>query len=221
MSEFLYFNCPGVKIWWFSSFSNPFCKNEKIEGLSTTDLGTFLAQFTHVHIFFSTKWLNFYILIVQEWKYDDFLHFLKLFKKSKKKCTFCPQRTWGSFWLNSHMCTFSIQMSEILYFGCPGVKIWWFSSFSKTSKNWKNWSFRPPWTLGPFWLNPAMCTFSIQLSEFLYFRCPEVKIWWFSSFSKTFRKTELKFSHTADLGIFLAQFTHAHIFHPNEWIFIL
>ena len=44
----------------------------------TADLSTFLAQFTHVQ--FSSKWVNFYILVVLKWKYDDFLQFQKLFK---------------------------------------------------------------------------------------------------------------------------------------------
>ena len=150
-----------------------------------------------------------------------------------------------------------------------------FFIFENILKNRKNWSFRPPWTCEFVWLNSHMCTFSIQMGAFLYFSCPRVKIWWFSSFSKTFQKIGnievfahrwpgdlfgsfhtcahfpskwvnfyiwvllewkyddflhfcirfkkfkiLKFSHTADLGTFLAQITHVHIFHPNEWFFI-
>ena len=117
-----------------------------------------------------------------------------IFENFSENWSFRPPRTCWHLWLNSHMCTLLIQMSEFLYFNCPEVKIWCFSSFSKSfqemKKNGKNWSFPPPRTCRHFCLNLYMCTFSLQMSEFLYFSCVEVKIWWFSSISKTFQKIE-------------------------------
>ena len=63
---------------------------------STQTWGTFLAQFT------------------------SFSSFLKTFQKIEKNEVFAHH---GPFWLNSHMCPFFIQMSEIIYFSCPGGRI--------------------------------------------------------------------------------------------------
>ena len=72
------------------------------------------------------------------------------FSKNRKNWRFSPPRPWGPFSLISHLCTDFIQMSEFLYFSCPDVKLWWFSSFSETfRKIEKIEDFRPPW--GPFW----------------------------------------------------------------------
>ena len=172
------------------------------------------------------------------------------------------------------MCPFFIEMSEFVYFSCPGVRIWGFSLFSKTFQKTEKievFTHHGPGEL--FWLNSLMCPFSIQMSEFVYFSCPGVRIWGFSSFSKFFKKSKnLKFSPTTHLGNFsdsiyscahfpfkwvnlyifllswsenmriffifinfsknwincfrpprtwctvLAQFTHVPIFHPNKWI---
>ena len=62
-----------------------------------------------------------------------------------------------------------------------------FANFSKTRKNWR---FPPPRPWGPFSLVSHLCPDFIQMSEFLYLSCPDVKLWWFSSFSQTFRKLE-------------------------------
>ena len=45
---------------------------------------------------FSSKWVNFYILVVLKWKYDAFLQFCKLFEKSKK-LKFFPTPALGTF----------------------------------------------------------------------------------------------------------------------------
>ena len=157
MSEFIYFTCPGVKIWWFFfSFSKTYRRIEKIEVFANPALGTFLTQFTLVHIF--------------------------------------------------------IQMSEFLYFSCPGVKIWWFSSFSKTSKNFKEWTFRPPRTSGPFRLNSH-----VQMNEFLYFSCPGVKNMMIFFIFKDFSKNRKNWSYCQPRpgDLFYSVHTCAHF--PSKW----
>ena len=62
-----------------------------------------------------------------------------------------------------------------------------FANFSKTRKNWR---FPPPRPWGHFSLISNLCPDFIQMSEFLYLSCPDVKLWWFSSFSQTFLKLE-------------------------------
>ena len=62
-----------------------------------------------------------------------------------------------------------------------------FANFSKSRKSWR---FSPPQPWGPFSLISHLCPDFIQMSEFLYLSCPDVKLWWFSSFSQTFRKVE-------------------------------
>ena len=122
--------------------------------------------------------------------YDDFLHFCKLLENSKK-LKIPPPRPWGPFSLISYLCPDFIQMSEFLYLSCPDVRLWWFSSFSQTfRKIEKIGRFPPPRLWGPFSLVSHLCPDFIQMSEFLYLSCPDVKLWWFSSFSQTFRKME-------------------------------
>ena len=50
MNEFLYFTCPEVKIWYFSSFSKTFKKLGKIEVFANRRPVDILAQSPHVHI---------------------------------------------------------------------------------------------------------------------------------------------------------------------------
>ena len=83
MSEFLYLSCPDVRLWWFSSFSQTFRKVEKIEDFPHPGPGDPFRLF-HTCAQISSKWVNFYILVVLMSDYDDFLHFRKLFHKSKK-----------------------------------------------------------------------------------------------------------------------------------------
>ena len=154
MSEFLYFSCPGVKIWIFSFIFENFSKNQ------------------------------------QNW-------------------SFRPLQTWGPFWINSHMYTLSIQMSEFLYFSCPGAKIWWFSSFSKNFRN-KKLKFSSSADLGTF-LAQSTHVHIVHPNKwfFLCFSCPGVKIRWYSKpfrkrklFEKSKTSTKLKFLPTTDLGTF-------------------
>ena len=149
-----------------------------------------------------------------------FSSFSKTFEKIEVFAQCGPE---DLFWLNSLMCPFSIQMSEFVYFSCPGVRIWEFFSFSECSQKIEKievFAHCGPGEL--FWLNSLMCPFSIQMSEFVYFSCPGVSIWGFSSFSETFQKIEKieVFAHRGTWGTFFAQFTHVPIFHPNEWICI-
>ena len=84
MSEFLNLSCPNVKLWWFSSFSQTFRKLEKkLKFFPTPGPGDPFRSF-HTCGQISSKWVNFYILVVLMSNYDDFLHFRKLFEKSKK-----------------------------------------------------------------------------------------------------------------------------------------
>ena len=83
MSEFLYLSCPDVKLWWFSSFLQTFRKLEKIEDFPHPGPGDPFCSF-HTCAQISSKWVNFYILVVLMSNYDDFLHFCKLFENSKK-----------------------------------------------------------------------------------------------------------------------------------------
>ena len=113
----------------FFSFEN-FSKNRKIEDFPHPGhVDIFVSIHTCAQI--SSKWGNFYILVVLKWEYDDFLQFWKLFEKSKILKIF-PTLPCRHFCLNSHMCTDFIQMSKFLYFSCPEVRIWWFSSVLKT-----------------------------------------------------------------------------------------
>ena len=83
MSEFLYLSCPDDRLWWFSSFSQTFPQVEKIEDFPHPGPGDPFRLF-HTCAQISSKWVNFYILVVLMSDYDDFLHFRKLFHKSKK-----------------------------------------------------------------------------------------------------------------------------------------
>ena len=187
MSEFLYLRCPDVKLWWFSSFSQTFRKIEKIEDFPHPGAGDPLRSF-HTCAQISSKWVNFYILVVLMSNYDDFFIFAN-FSKTRKNWRFPPPRPWGPFSHVSHLCPDFIQMSEFLYLSCPDVKLWWFSSFSQTF--WKLEKIEDfPHKGRPFSLISHLCPDFIQMSEFLYLSCPDVKLWWFSSFSQTFRKIE-------------------------------
>ena len=160
MSEFLYFSCPDVKLWWFSSFSETFRKIEKIEDFPHPGPGDPFRSF-HTCAQISSKWVNFYILVVLMSNYDDFLHF-ETFRKIEK----------------------------IEDFPHPGP--------------------------GDPFAHFTLCTDFIQMSEFLYFSCSDVKLWW-----ELFEKSKkLKIFPTPALGTLFAHFTLVHRFHPNEWIFI-
>ena len=172
----------------FLIFEKFFKKLKSLKFSPTADLGNFFSSI-HSCAHFPSKWVNLYISVILEWEYEDFLHFSKTFQKNEKIEVFTNCGPGELFWLNSLMCPFSIQMSEFVYFSCPGVRIWGFSSFSETFlkiEKIKIFAHHGPGEL--FWLNSLMCPFSIQMSEFVYFSCPGVRIWGFSSFSKTSEK---------------------------------
>ena len=217
MSEFLYLSCPDVKLWWFSSFSQTFRKLKKIEDFPHAGPGDPIRLF-HTCAQISSKWVNFYILVVLMSNYDDFLHFRKL-SKTRKNWRFPPPPALGTLLLISHLCPDFIQMSEFLYLSCPDVKLWWFSSFSQTfRKIEKIEDFPPPRPWGPFSLISHLCPDFIQMSEFLYLSCPDVKLWWFYSFSQTFRKIKKieDFPHAGPWDPFRLFHTCAQI--SSKWV---
>ena len=165
------------------------------------DQGTFLAQFTHVHSFHPNEW-NFIFLLSRSENMMIFFIFENFSKKLKKNWSFHPLRTMGPFWLISYMCTFFIQMSDFFYFSCPALKIWWFS--------------------GVLFVSIHTCAHFV--SKWLIFFILVVLEWKYDDFlrfRKLFKKSKkLKFSPTADLLTFLAH-SHVHIYHSNEWNFII
>ena len=126
LSEFLCFSCPGVKIWWFSSFLKTLHKIENIEVFDQCGPGDLFGSI-HIWAHFSSKWVNFYNLVLLEWKYDDFLHFRK-FSKKAKKLKFSPTADRGTFLAKFTNAHFS---SKWVNFYILGVLewIWWFPSF--------------------------------------------------------------------------------------------
>ena len=241
MSEFLYLSCPDVKLWWFSSFSQTFRKIEKIEDFPIPGPGDPFPLF-HTCAQISSKWVNFYILVVLMSNYDDFLHFRKLLK-NRKNWRFSPPRPWGPFSLIpnlcpdfiqisefdilvvlmsnfddflhfhklfekskklkifptpalgplsliSHLCPDFIQMSEFLYLSCPDVNCDDFLHFRKLFEKLTKLKIFPPRPWGPFSLISNLCPDFIQRSEFLYLSCPDVKWWWFSSLIMSWNKSQ-------------------------------
>ena len=222
MSEFVYFSCPRVRIWWFSSFSKTFQKIEKIEVFAHRGPGE-LFGVKSLMCPFSIQMSEFVYFSCPRVRIWWFSSFSKTFQKIEKIEVFAHRGPGELFGVKSLMCPFSIQMSEFVYFSCPRVRIWWFSSFSKTFQKIEKievFAHRGPGEL--FGVKSLMCPFSIQMSEFVYFSCPRVRIWWFSSFSKTFQKIEKieSFRPPRTWGTFWGQITHVPIFHPNEWICI-
>ena len=220
MSEFLYLSCPDVKLWWFSSFSQTFRKVEKIEDFPHPGPGDPFRLF-HTCAQISSKWVNFYILVVLMSNYDDFLHFRKLFE-NRKNWRFSPPRPWGPFSLISHLCPDFIQMSEFLYLSCPDVKLWWFSSFSQTfRKVEKIEDFPHPGPGDPFRLFHTCAQISSKWVNFYILVVLMSNYDDFLHFRKLFEKSKkLKIFPTPALGTLFAYFTLVPRFHPNEWIFI-
>ena len=83
-------------------FQKLFKKSKKLKFSPTVDLGNFFGSI-HSCAHFPSKWVNLYILVVLEWEYEDFLHFRKLFKKSKK-LKFSPTSDLGNFFDSIHSC---------------------------------------------------------------------------------------------------------------------
>ena len=213
----------------FLHFRKLFKKSKKLKFSPSTEVGNFFGSI-HKFAHFPFKWVNLYILVFLEWEYEDFLHFRKLFKKLKK-LKFPPPPPpppppdLGNFFGSIHSCAHFPSKWVILYIL---VVLEWeyedFLPFLKLFKILKKLKFSPTADLGTFfWFNSHMGTFFIQMSECLYFSLSwneSMMIFFiFENFLKK-KSKKLKFSPTADLGTFLAQFTHGHIFRPNEWMFI-
>ena len=209
MSEFLYFSCLGVKIWWFSSFSKTFRKIEEIDVFPHRGPRDLFGSI-HTCVHFPSKWMNFYILDVLEWKYDDFRHFRKLWK-NQKNWSFRPG-TPRDFFGSIHICAHFHPNER--FFRCPGVKIWWFSSFSENFwqiKRIEVFAHHRPGDL--FGSVHTGANFLSKWVNFYIFIVLEWKRDDFLHFGKQLKKSKkLKFSPIADLRTSLAQFTHVYIF---------
>ena len=93
-------------------------------------------------------------------------------------------------------------------------------SFSSVnfSKNQKNWSFSPPRPLGHFLRISLFGSFFIQMSEFWYFTCPNVKIWCFPS--ENFSKNRKNWSFSPPRPFFCAFHSLAFFIQMSEfWYF--
>ena len=102
------------------------CPVEKVEDFPHPSPGDPFPLF-HTCAQISSKWVNFYILVVLMSNYDDFLHFRKLFEKSKKLKIF-PTPALGTLWIFPYFTLVPrFYPNEWIL-----VKWWWFSSFSQT-----------------------------------------------------------------------------------------
>ena len=103
MSECWCFSFSKVKIWRFPSYLKTFRKIERIEVFThsgSCPRNIFCAFHTLAPC--SSKWVDFDVVVFLKWKYEGFLQFWKLFKKSKKKWSFhhsgsCPRDIFCAF----------------------------------------------------------------------------------------------------------------------------
>ena len=76
-------------------------------------------------------------------------------------------------------------MSKYLPFKCPVVNWWWCSSvykaFQKVEKKNEN-CLTADLRKNDIFGSSHFCIFLIQMIKYLYFKCPAVNWWWFSSF---------------------------------------
>ena len=217
---------------------------------------------------YSSKWVNFYILIVLKWKYDVFLHFRKVFKKWKKmeKIEFFPHHGPVDIFVSIHTCAhFPSKWVNL----CILVVLKWkyddFLQFRKLFKKSKKLQHIILAHHGPVDITKT-CLYNIAPLKLHFYivklgftgvyiiflisaknidcgysleRIPTIYVWSrnmknISSLSQNFQFLEVKFSlylnrrvfvihfsPIAEPSTFLAQFRHLHIFHPNEWIFYI
>ena len=150
----------------FLHFCKLFENSKKLKISPTQALRTLFAHFRRAQI--SSKWVNFYISVVLMSNYDDFLHFCKLFEKSKKLEDF-PHPGPGDPFRSFHTCT-------------------------QISSKWVN-----------FYILVVLMS---NYDDFLHFH-------------KLFENSKkLKISPTPALGTLFACFTLVPRFQTNEWIFI-
>ena len=141
--KLMFSHTANLLIFFFSKIE----KNEVFAHRGPVDIFGSIQTCAHL----SSKWVNFYILHDLKWKYGSFLHFRKLFKKSKNLSPFLAEfRRVHIFQANEWIFIFYLSLSE-------NIVLFFKFSLQLTSRY--------------FWLNSHMCTFVIQMSEFLYFSC--------------------------------------------------
>ena len=191
MSEFLYLRCPDVKNDDFLRFQR-FSKTSTKLCSPTAALSkrSIFANLTLLHILHANEWI---FIFEMSWCQKMMIFFIfKGFPKHQQNWSFRPP--WpcqkGHYLLtkllqilhaNEWIFIFDMSWCQkvMILFNCKGFP-----------KYHKNWSFRPPQPCrkGQCLLISHFSSFCIQMSEFLYLRCPDVKKWWFSSFSNALWK---------------------------------
>ena len=185
---------------------------------TTADLGNFFGSI-HSCAHFPSKWLNLYILVVLEWEYEDFLHFWKLFKKSKK-LKFSPTADLGNFFGSIHSCADFPSKRVNLYILV--VLEWEYEDilhFRELFKKWKKFKFSPTADLGKLLGSIQSCAHFPSKWMNLYIL---VVLEWeyedFLHFQKLFKKSKkLKFSPTADQGNFFGSI-HSCAHSSSKWV---
>ena len=220
MSEFLYLSCPDVKLWWFSSFSQTFQKIEKIEDFPHPGAGDPFRSF-HTCTQISSKWVNFYILVVLMSNYDDFLHFCKLFENSKKLKIFPTQAlgTLFAHFTHAHISSKWVNFYILVVLMSNYNDCLHFRKLFEKSKKLED--FPHPGPGDPFHSFHTCAQISSKWVNFYILVVLMSNYDDFLHFCKLFEKSKkLKISPTPALGTLFAHFTLVPRFHPNEWIFI-
>ena len=135
--------------WCFPSVLKTFRKIEKIEVFPHPGPRDIFCAF-HSLAPFSSKWVNFDILLVLMWKYDAFLQFCKLFEKSKKIEVFPHPGPWDIFCAFHSLAPFS---SKWVNFDILVVLMWKYDAFLQFRKLFeksKKLKFFPTPALGTF-----------------------------------------------------------------------
>ena len=202
----------------FFIFEN-FSKNWKNSSFCPTRTwGSFFGSI-HSCAHFPSKWVNLYILVVLEWEYEDFLHFLNLFTKSKK-LKFSPTVGLGDFFGSIRSCAHfpskwvNLYILVVLEWGYED-----FLNFLKLFKKSKKLKFSPTAVHVNFFGSIRSCAHFPSKWVNLYIL---VVLEWeyknFFHFRNLLRKSKkLKFSPTADLGnIFGSIHSCAHF--PSKWV---
>ena len=180
----------------FFIFEN-FNRSKKLKFSPTTDLGKFFGSI-HTCAYFSSKWVNLYSLVVLDWEYDDFLHFQKLFKTSKK-LKFSPTPDWRTF-LAQLTCAHFSSIRVNLYIL---VVLEWeyddFLHFWKLFKKSKKLKFLPTAYLGDLFGSIHTCAhFSSKWVNLYILVGLEWEYDHFLHFWKLFKKSKKLFSPMAD-----------------------
>ena len=143
----------------------------------------------HKCSYFSSKWVNFYILVILLSYHDDFLPFKRLSRKwTKLKISIDdrgPVEKWD-FLLFSQMFILFIQMSGFYILVVLLSYHDDFLHFKTLSREWPKLKYsnddRGPVEKCDFYCFYKCSYFSSKWVNFLHFSCPAVIPWWFSSF---------------------------------------